>query len=201
VPLPCTLLSVYWLRRFHVLMLVLAAVVWPHLASARTSGSTETRVGIFDVARSTLIGVQSLRTPGNHRANAIAYGENASGCPLAAEGAGEGLLNGGGKVLRHYTDAAGYEAIMESGMLRAPTTGPTAGRVFATELAGDAQAIESRIFGNFPTHAGRGSHVIEFTPKQGVTFQLGKPGELYYRGGALRFGRHIEVNFAGPNPY
>lgn len=127
-------------------------------------------------------------------------GSEVSARGLAAGEAGE-LVHGGGQVLRHYTDGAGFQAIMESGMIRSPASGATAGRVFATEFTGNAEAVESRIFSNFSTHAGRGSHVIEFAPRQGVAFELGKPGEVFYRGGALRFGRQIEINFAGPNPY
>jgi hypothetical protein len=75
-----------------------------------------------------------------------------------------------------------------------------AGQVFATELQAGPRAAQEALFGNFPTHAGRGAYVIEFTPKQGVFFRMGKPGELIHQG-TLRFGRQIEINFAGPNPY
>lgn len=71
------------------------------------------------------------------------------------------------------------EPDMESGMIRAPASGPTAGRCLRHRVHRDAEAVESQIFRNFPTHAGRGSDVIEFVPKQGVTFELGKPGELF----------------------
>ena len=106
---------------------------------------------------------------------------------LAAGGAGE-LVHGGGQVLRHYTNAEGFAAIMESGMLRAPASGPMAGRVFATELEASPQVVAETLFGSFETHAGRGSHVIELVTRQGVSFEFGKPGELIHQG-TLRFGR------------
>jgi hypothetical protein len=73
-------------------------------------------------------------------------------------------------------------------------------QVFATEKAlNPAQAFDE-IFIGADTHVGRGDFVIEFTPRQGVTFSLGKPGEFIHRG-TVRFGRHVDVRYAGPNPY
>lgn len=74
------------------------------------------------------------------------------------------------------------------------------GQVFVTEKAlNPAQAFDDLFIGS-RTHAGKGEYVFEFAPRQGITFQVGKPGELIYRG-ALRFGRHVDLTFAGPNPY
>ncbi|WP_104983893.1 RHS repeat-associated core domain-containing protein [Sorangium cellulosum] len=103
---------------------------------------------------------------------------------------------GHGQVLRHYTDEAGFKAIRDSQMLL-----PNArGQVFATkETLSPIQAF-GRLFLSLQTHTGRGEFVIEFTPRQGVTFSPGKPGELIHRG-TIRFGRHADVRYAGPNPY
>jgi RHS repeat-associated protein len=105
-------------------------------------------------------------------------------------------IEGGGQVLRHYTNEAGLKAIQESKMLRPNSKG----QVFATEKTlNPAQAFDE-IFIGADTHAGRGGFVIEFTPRQGVTFTPGKPGELIHKG-TVRFGRHVDVHYAGPNPY
>ncbi|XYI04256.1 HYD1 signature containing ADP-ribosyltransferase family protein [Sorangium sp. So ce1128] len=124
-----------------------------------------------------------------------------AGAAGAARGAVGELVGGGGQLLRHYTSENGFKAIMESGMIRAPTSGAHAGRVFATPLAVDAATAEQVIFRGFASHAGRGSHVIEFTPKPGVFFDAGrKPNELIHRG-TVRFGRRVEITSAGPNPF
>lgn len=113
-----------------------------------------------------------------------------------AAGRGLGASRGGGTVLRHYTNEAGLKSILEQGMLRANGKG----QVFATEKAlNPAQAFDEIFIGS-PTHAGRGDFVIEFSPKQGATFTPGKPGELIHQG-TLRFDRHADVLYAGPNPY
>jgi hypothetical protein len=103
---------------------------------------------------------------------------------------------GSGQVLRHYTNEAGFNAIQESKMLI-----PNAkGQVFATEKALNPVQAFDELFIGTPTHAGRGEFVIEFTPRQGVTFSPGKPDEVIHRG-TIRFGRHVDVHYAGPNPY
>ena len=101
-----------------------------------------------------------------------------------------------GPVLRHYTDRAGYEAILSSQMLRANARG----QVFATEAAMGAAEAEQVLFIGARTHAGRGAYVFEFRARSGVLFSPGKPGELIHRG-TLRFGRQLELLFSGPNPY
>lgn len=121
-------------------------------------------------------------------------------------GEGEGLqaLSGGlegftteSQIFRHYTDAAGFEGIMTSNMIRANESG----RVFATPLALSAETAQQVIFRGFQSHAGRGAYVIEFRLKPGVLFQPGpKPNEFIHRG-TIRFDRHVEILFSGENPY
>ncbi|WP_438007043.1 hypothetical protein WME89_52390 [Sorangium sp. So ce321] len=53
------------------------------------------------------------------------------------------LAGNGGQVLRHYKSETGFQWIMKSGMIRAPTSGPFIGRVFATPLAADAAQVET----------------------------------------------------------
>ena len=120
----------------------------------------------------------------------------AAGAELALGEAGS-MVHAGGQMLRHYTNEAGFQGIMEAGMIR-PNA---AGQVFATEMRGTPQAVEEVLFGNFPTHAGRGSHVIEFTPEQGVSFVHGKNVNEVFHLGTIRFGRQVQVNYAGVNPY
>jgi RHS repeat-associated protein len=105
-------------------------------------------------------------------------------------------LQGGANVLRHYTDEAGFNAIQESQLLLPNRRG----QVFATEKALNPSQAFEELFIGAPTHAGRGDYVFELVPRQGVTFVAGKPGELIYNG-TVRFGRHVDVRFAGRNPY
>jgi RHS repeat-associated protein len=94
----------------------------------------------------------------------------------------------------HYTDLAGYEGIMQDQQIKG-----TLRVVFATNLPMSSQDAESVLFIGAGTHAGRGDYVIQFAANPGVTFfPAPKPGE-YVHFGALRFGRHINVIYSGPN--
>lgn len=74
------------------------------------------------------------------------------------------------------------------------------GQVFATKAAMSAEQAEQVLFIGSSTHAGRGAYVFEFFAKPGVLFSPGKTGELIHQG-SLRFGRHLELLFSGPNPH
>lgn len=75
-------------RRLVLFVLLVIGLVLPSMASARTLAEHQTRVWGLDFAAQTLVEASSTRTPEKHRANSFAYGENASGYSLAAEGGG-----------------------------------------------------------------------------------------------------------------
>ena len=102
-----------------------------------------------------------------------------------------------GQVLRHYTDDTGLAGIQESGLIQANANN----QVYVTNKALNSRDAFYDLFIGAPTHAGRGDNVIEFTVKGGAELVPGtQPGELIHYG-SLRFGRHIEVHYSGPNPY
>ncbi|CAN5341070.1 hypothetical protein BH09MYX1_BH09MYX1_62160 [soil metagenome] len=70
-----------------VLLVVLAAVLWPWRASAAAATNTETRVGDFHLVVHAFVGAQSLRSAESHRAIERAAYDFASGYRLAAEAA------------------------------------------------------------------------------------------------------------------
>jgi hypothetical protein len=77
-------------KRLHpvrLLLLVLAAVVWPGLASAATLVQLETRVRGIDLVVHALAGRSSALSHEKHPGNAPTYDEIAPGYPLAAEAA------------------------------------------------------------------------------------------------------------------
>jgi hypothetical protein len=74
------------LRRLVLFVVLVIGLVLPSMASARTRAEHQTRVWGFDLAGQTLVGGPSTPRLGKHRANSLAYGENASGYSLAAEG-------------------------------------------------------------------------------------------------------------------
>jgi hypothetical protein len=119
---------------------------------------------------------------------------------INAASAAKALTTPGGQapptIFRHYTDDAGLEGILNSGVINANDRN----QVFATERALSSTDAFNELFIGAPTHAGRGDNVIEFTARPGVAFEPGKPGELIHYG-SLRPGRHIDITYAGPNPY
>jgi hypothetical protein len=98
------------------------------------------------------------------------------------------------QVFHHYTNEAGYKSIDTSRMILPNTSG----KVFVTELSLNPSQAFNQLFIGAATHAGRGDYVFPFTAKQGVTFESGKRDELFYLG-TLRFDRHVEVVYSGPN--
>lgn len=93
----------------------------------------------------------------------------------------------------HYTDFAGYEAIMASQLLRSSSNW-----VYATWIPMSPTDVRtSLVFQNSGT---KGDYVVAFYAKQGVPFQPAEaPLELKHWG-AVRFGSHIDVFYAGRNP-
>lgn len=94
----------------------------------------------------------------------------------------------------HYTTATGFATIASSGTIHANR----AGVVYITWLPLSADDVRtSLVFGQ--GNEGKGDYMVAFSKVPGVVFFPGEsPNELKHQG-PLRFGRHINVIYAGPN--
>ncbi len=99
-------------------------------------------------------------------------------------------------TLQHYTDVAGFQSIQKSQIILPDSKG----RVFLTpEHYSQAEAFYALFIGN-PVYKDKGTHLFMLKMKPGFNVRPGtQPNEVIFDG-TLRFGKHADVVFAGPNP-
>ncbi len=115
----------------------------------------------------------------------------------AAEIANENSEDGDSPIiLYHYTDYIHYQAIMASQKIMPGNKG----LIYVSPCKKNSQEVENDLF--IGLKPGFGNYVVAFMAKKGLFFEPGHHDcELIYRGGALRFGRHIKVIYSGKNKF
>ncbi len=103
-------------------------------------------------------------------------------------------LSGKG-IFIHYTDKAGFERIMSTGIIEANSKG----KVYITDILLSPQDAMRDIFINDPIHTGRGDYSIIFKADSTHMGNIFQSSELeYIHSGRLKLG---EILHAGKNPY
>ena len=101
----------------------------------------------------------------------------------------------GEDVFIHYTDKAGLDRIMNTGVIEPNSKG----KVYVTDILMSPQDAMRDIFINDPLHAGRGDYSIIFKADNSQMGNIIQSSELeYIHSGRLKLG---EVLHAGKNPY
>ncbi len=101
----------------------------------------------------------------------------------------------GEDIFIHYTDKAGFNRIMSTGVIEANSKG----KVYITDILMSPQDAMRDIFINDPMHTGRGDYSIIFKADSTQMGNIVQSSELeYIHSGRLKFG---EIFHAGKNPY
>lgn len=110
------------------------------------------------------------------------------------------VLSSDKNVLFHFTNEAGFLSISTSQLIR----GNNDGIVFATSVPFNSSEAFTNLFIQNPRFRGRGDFVIGFKLRPGLQVTpvgAALPFEFKVGPAPLRFGRQIDVIFAGPNPF
>ncbi|GGX10636.1 putative T7SS-secreted protein [Streptomyces noursei] len=98
----------------------------------------------------------------------------------------------------HYTDSAGYEAIMRPEGARFVAN--RQGKLFATQDILNPGEVERNIFIGNPMYAGKGDYLIAFRRPEGAVFVPGEqPNEFIHQGG-LKIPA-VDILYHGRNPF
>jgi RHS repeat-associated protein len=98
-------------------------------------------------------------------------------------------------IFIHYTNKAGFEGVMNSGVLKANSSG----KVYVTDLLMTPDDVYRDILINNPIHKGRGDYAIVFKVDSVQKTNISLSSRLeYIHAGNLRL---KDVLFAGKNPY
>ena len=101
----------------------------------------------------------------------------------------------GDNVFIHYTDKAGFESIMKTGVLEANAKG----KVYITDILMSPKDVMRDILINDPKHVGRGDYAIIF---KADSFQMGNIKSSsaleYIHSGRIKLN---DVLYSGTNPY
>ena len=101
----------------------------------------------------------------------------------------------GEDIFIHYTDKAGFDRIMNTGVIEANSKG----KVYITDILMSPQDAMRDIFINDPIHTGRGDYSIIFKADSTQMGNIFQSSELeYIHSGRLKPG---EILHAGKNPY
>ncbi|GKX48182.1 hypothetical protein ABRP70_05445 [Pectobacterium odoriferum] len=101
----------------------------------------------------------------------------------------------GENVFIHYTDKAGFESIMKTGVLR-PNA---AGKVYVTDILMSPKDVMRDILINDPFHAGRGDYAIIFKADSVQMSNIRQSSMLeYIHSGKIKLN---DVLYSGTNPY
>ena len=105
-------------------------------------------------------------------------------------------LSGRNNIFIHYTDKAGFDAIMQSKSIRPNKKGKT----YITDILMTPSHVERDLMIGSPSHAGRGSYAIIFRadPGQMANIKPSKDILEYIHEGKLDL---KEILYAGKNPY
>ncbi|HQO29124.1 MAG TPA: hypothetical protein PKY22_06320 [Accumulibacter sp.] len=120
--------------------------------------------------------------------------DKAAGLSNSSSRASSSATDRSSDIWYNYTDREGYEGIMRDRAIK----GNSLRLVFATNMALNPQQAENTLFIGAASHFGRGDYVVQFVADLGVKFVPFEPGE-WVTVGTLRFNRHIDVLYAGPN--
>ncbi|OWO79237.1 hypothetical protein B5C26_22015 [Photorhabdus luminescens] len=101
----------------------------------------------------------------------------------------------GENVFIHYTNKAGFDGIMKSGVLNPNVSG----KVYITDILMSPKDVVRDLLINNPNHIGRGDYAIIFKIDPGERGNIRSPSRLEYtHEGKLKLNN---ILYAGKNPY